>query len=146
MAGNLTKFEVAQFKEAFALFDTNKDGTLEPEELKFVMSALGQECTDDEIKDIIEVADEYGTGRINFPSFLKQFQHSDEEDPLEMLEEAFQLIGKGKDITEDSVKDYLKSIGQTIINIEAEEMIKFLDKDGDGKVGLEDFKEIWIKK
>ena len=41
MAGNLTKFEVAQFKEAFALFDTNKDGKLEPDEVKFVMSALG---------------------------------------------------------------------------------------------------------
>ena len=50
MAGNLTKEEVAQFKEAFALFDSNKDGKLEPDELKFVMSALGQECTEEEIK------------------------------------------------------------------------------------------------
>ena len=145
MAGNLTKFEVAQFKEAFALFDTNKDGTLEPEELKFVMSALGQECTDDEIKDIIDVADELGTGRIDFPSFLKQFQHSDNENPLEMLEEAFQLVGKGQDITEASVKAFLASVGQSIIDVEAEEIIKNLDLDGDGKVGLEDFKTIWIK-
>lgn len=146
MAGNLTKFEVAQFKEAFALFDTNKDGTLEPEELKFVMSALGQECTDDEIKDIIDVADELGTGRIDFPSFLKQFQHTDKEDPLEMLEEAFQLVGKGSDITEASVKAFLASVKQSIIDVEAQEIIKVLDKNGDGKVCIEDFKEIWTKK
>eukprot|EP00485_Elphidium_margaritaceum_P023901 CAMPEP_0202712880 /NCGR_PEP_ID=MMETSP1385-20130828/47268_1 /ASSEMBLY_ACC=CAM_ASM_000861 /TAXON_ID=933848 /ORGANISM="Elphidium margaritaceum" /LENGTH=143 /DNA_ID=CAMNT_0049373059 /DNA_START=63 /DNA_END=491 /DNA_ORIENTATION=+ len=143
MAGNLTKFEVAQFKEAFALFDTNKDGTLEPDELKFVMSALGQECTDEEIKDIIDVADELGTGRIDFPSFLKQFQHADNENPLEMLDEAFLLVGKGQDITEAAVKTFLSSVGQTIIDVEAQEIIKVLDKDGDGKVNVDDFKDIW---
>ena len=134
MAGNLTKFEVAQFKEAFALFDTNKDGKLEPEEVKFVMSALGQECTDEEIKDIIDVADEFGTGMIDFPSFLKQFQHTDNEDPLEMLEEAFDLVGKGSDITESAVKAFLDSVGQSIIDVEAQEIVKFLDQDKDGKV------------
>ena len=146
MAGNLTKFEIAQFKEAFALFDTNKDGTLEPEEVKFIMSALGQEVTDQEVKDIIDVADELGTGRIDFPSFLKQFQHSDDEDPLEMMDEAFQLIGKGQDITESSVKAFLQSVGQTIIDVEAQEIIKVLDKDGDGKVNIGDFKDIWTQK
>eukprot|EP00483_Globobulimina_turgida_P001430 UN01432 len=145
MAGNLTKFEVAQFKEAFALFDTNKDGTLEPDEIKFVMSALGQECTEDEIKDIIDVADELGTGRIDFPSFLKQFQHVENENPVEMLEEAFVLVGGGNDITESSVKAFLASVGQNIIDIEAEEIIKVLDKDGDGCVGLKDFEDIWTK-
>merc|ERR1712130_439389 len=133
-------------KEAFALFDTNKDGKLEPDEVKFVMSALGQECTDEEIKDIIDVADEFGTGMIDFPSFLKQFQHSDNEDPLEMVDEAFKLIGKGNDITESSVKAFLQSVGQTIIDVEAEEIIKVLDKDGDGKVNIDDFKAIWTQK
>eukprot|EP01083_Nonionella_stella_P020193 55967_1 len=145
MAGNLTKYEVAEFKEAFALFDRNKDGTLEPDELKFVMTALGQECTDQEIKDIIDVADELGTGRIDFPSFLKQFQHVDNEDPLEMLDEAYHLVGGGHDITETAVKAFLDSVGQRIIDIEAEEIIKVLDKDGDGKVGKDDFKQIWTK-
>eukprot|EP01083_Nonionella_stella_P020187 55956_1 len=145
MAGNLTKYEVAEFKEAFALFDTNKDGTLEPDEVKFVMSALGQECTEEEIKDIIDVADELGTGRIDFPSFLKQFQHSENEDPLEMLEEAYHLIGKGNKITESAVKAFLASVGQSIIDVEAKEIIKVLDHDKDGEVGLEDFKAIWTK-
>mmetsp|Transcript_500 Transcript_500/g.698 ORF Transcript_500/g.698 Transcript_500/m.698 type:complete len:147 (+) Transcript_500:156-596(+) len=146
MAGNLSKSEVAQFKEAFALFDTNKDGTLEPEELKFVMSALGQECTEQEIKDMIDVADELGTGRIDFPSFLKQFQHVENEDPAEMLDEAFALIGKGQDITEDAVKGFLSTLGQNIIDVEAQEIIKFLDADGDGKVNIEDFKALWTKR
>lgn len=146
MAGNLTKFEIAQFKEAFALFDTNKDGTLEPDEVKFIMSALGQEVTDQEVKDIIDVADTLGTGRIDFPSFLKQFQHNDDEDPLEMMDEAFQLIGGGEDITESSVKEFLKSVGQNIIDVEAQEIIKVLDKDSDGKVNIDDFKAIWTQK
>merc|ERR1712083_382301 len=108
--------------------------------------ALGQECTDQEIKDIIDVADELGTGRIDFPSFLKQFQHEDDEDPLEMMDEAYALIGKGGEITEGAVTEFLKSLGQSIIEMEATEIVKVLDKDGDGKVGLEDFKDIWTKK
>lgn len=146
VAGNLTKYEVAQLKEAFALIDTNKNGTLEPEELKFVMSALGQECTDEEIKELVEVADDLGTGVINFPQFLKQFQHADDANPLEMLDEAFKLIGDSGDITEASLKAFFSSVGVSIIDVEAQEIVKFLDKDGDGKVGLEDFKELWIKK
>ena len=98
MAGNLSKWEVAQFKEAFALFDGKKDGTIDPDELKQVMASMGQECTNDEIKDMIDVADEFGTGRIDFPSFLKQYQHQDGEDPNELLDEAFHLVGNGNDI------------------------------------------------
>ena len=147
MAGNLTKYEIAQLKEAFAIFDGNKDGQIDAEELKFIMSALGQECTDQEIKDIIDVVDDSGYGRIDFPCFLKQFHHDEEnEDPKEMLEEAFELIGKGGQITEQSVKDFLKSVNQNIIDIEAQEIIKVLDKDGDGKVNIQDFEQIWLEK
>ena len=80
------------------------------------------------------MADEYGTGMIDFPSFLKQFQHTDEEDPLEMVYEAFNLIGKGSPITESAVKNFLASVGVSIIDVEASEIIKFLDQDSDGKV------------
>ena len=147
VAGNLTKYEVAQLKEAFALIDNNKDGQLDDDELKKVMSALGQECTEEEIQELIEVADDLGTGRINFPQFLKQFQKDDgNENPEEMLDEAFQLVGKGKDISEGDVKAFFRSVGVSIIDVEAQEIIKFLDKDGDGKVGLEDFKVLWTKK
>ena len=63
-AGNLTPWEVAEFKEAFALFDLNKNGTIEPEELQEIMSKLGWDCTEAEIQDMVSVADEHGTGRI----------------------------------------------------------------------------------
>eukprot|EP00490_Sorites_sp_Unknown_P027097 CAMPEP_0114668216 /NCGR_PEP_ID=MMETSP0191-20121206/35882_1 /TAXON_ID=126664 /ORGANISM="Sorites sp." /LENGTH=145 /DNA_ID=CAMNT_0001920729 /DNA_START=91 /DNA_END=525 /DNA_ORIENTATION=+ len=145
MAGNLSKWEVAQFKEAFALFDGKKDGTIDPDELKDVMSNMGQECTNDEIKDMIDVADEFGTGRIDFPSFLKQFQHADGEDPEELLDEAFALVSGGSDqnIGPDEVTQFLKAVGQGIIDVEAQEILKICDADGDGKIGLEDFKKLW---
>jgi len=145
MAGNLTKWEVAEFKEAFALFDLNKDGSIEPDELKQVMSSLGQECTDEEIKDMVDVADELSTGRIDFPSFLKQFQHSANEDPLEMMDEGFQLVGGGQDITQDAIKQFLGNVAQNLIDDEAREIVKIADVDGDGKIGINDFKAMWTK-
>ena len=146
MAGNLNKYEVAQFKEAFALFDANKDGTIDPDELKSMMAKLGQECTDIEIKDLIEVVDELGTGRIDFPSFLKQYQHKDDEDENEFLNEAFNLIGGGQPLDASAMQQFLASVGQNIIDDEAIQMVKLKDADGDGKIGLEDFKKMWNQK
>ena len=143
MAGNLNKFEVAQFKEAFALFDNNKDGVIEPSELKQMLAALGQECSDKEIKGLIDITDDLGTGTIDFPSFLKQFQHKDGEDPLQFLDEAFQLVGGGGDIDSSAVKQYLLKIGQNITDEEAVEILKLKDLDGDGKIGKDDFKAMW---
>jgi len=57
------------------------------------MSSLGQECTDEEIKHMIDVANKLGVGRIDLPSFLTQYQHAENEDPEEMVEEAFKLVG-----------------------------------------------------
>eukprot|EP01084_Bolivina_argentea_P228809 386356_1 len=146
MAGNLTKLEVAQLKEAFALFDNKKDGQIDAEELKVVMDALGQACTGEEIKELIEIMDTSGYERIDFPAFLTQFQHEDDDDPLEMLDEAFDLVGGGQPFTADNVKQFLGSLGCNIIDMEANEIIKSLDKDGDGKVGADDFKKAWLEK
>ncbi|ETO25686.1 hypothetical protein RFI_11452 [Reticulomyxa filosa] len=145
-AGNLTKWEVAEFKEAFALFDSKKDGSIDPDELKEMMGHLGQECSDEEIKDMIDVADELSTGRIDFPSFLKQFQHDENENVEQFVQQAFALIGSGGDITGDAIEQFFGQIGLKLISDEINEIVKIADEDGDGKIGLEDFRKLYTKK
>ncbi|ETO23147.1 hypothetical protein RFI_14039 [Reticulomyxa filosa] len=145
-AGNLTKWEVAEFKEAFALFDSKKDGNIDPEELKEMMGHLGQECSDEEIKDMIDVADELSTGRIDFPSFLKQFQHDENDNTEQFVQQAFALIGGGGDITGDAIEQFFARIGLKLISDEVNEIVKIADEDGDGKVGLEDFQKLYTRK
>ena len=95
MAGNLTDYEVKEFKEAFALFDTKKDGFVDQSELKEVLSGLGCECSNEEILNMINEVDQLGTERIDFPSFLKQFQHEDDEDWTDFIDQSFELVGNG---------------------------------------------------
>ena len=45
MADNLTEEQIAEFKEAFSLFDKDGDGTITTKELGTVMRSLGQNPT-----------------------------------------------------------------------------------------------------
>lgn len=53
MADQLTEEQIAEFKEAFALFDKDGSGAILPAELGTVMRSLGQNPTDAELQDMI---------------------------------------------------------------------------------------------
>ena len=56
---------VAEFKEAFSLFDKDGDGTITTKELGTVMRSLGQNPTEAELQDMINEVD------VDGESFLK---------------------------------------------------------------------------
>ncbi len=49
----LSDEQVSEFKEAFALFDKDGDGTITTRELGTVMRSLGQNPTEAELQDMI---------------------------------------------------------------------------------------------
>jgi EF hand len=53
MAEQLSEEQIAEFKEAFALFDKDSDGTITTKELGTVMRSLGQNPTEAELQDMI---------------------------------------------------------------------------------------------
>ncbi|OWR50081.1 calmodulin like protein [Danaus plexippus plexippus] len=89
VADQLTEEQIAEFKEAFSLFDKDGDGTITTKELGTVMRSLGQNPTEAELQDMInEVdADDYfliipmasavkPKKASLFPSVLKHFSNS----------------------------------------------------------------------
>jgi len=52
MADQLTEEQIAEFKEAFSLFDKDGDGTITTKELGTVMRSLGQNPTEAELQDM----------------------------------------------------------------------------------------------
>ena len=93
MADHLTEEQTAEFREAFALFDKDGDGTISTKELGTVMNSLGQKPTAAELEVMIKEIDTDGNGEIDFDEFLammsKKLQESDLE---EDIREAFRVF------------------------------------------------------
>ena len=76
MADQLTEEQIAEFKEAFALFDKDGDGTITTKELGTVMRSLGQNPTEAELQDMINEVIAEVNGTIDFPEFLSLMAYS----------------------------------------------------------------------
>ena len=51
MADQLTEEQIAEYKEAFSLFDKDGSGSISQQELGVVLSNLGTKCTAEELSD-----------------------------------------------------------------------------------------------
>lgn len=60
----------AEIEETFKVFDKNGDGKITFDELKEVLTLLGEEVTDKDVRDMIREADLNGDGAIDFEEFM----------------------------------------------------------------------------
>ena len=93
MADQLTEEQTEEFKEAFALFDKDGDGTISTKELGTVMNSLGQKPTISELEAMIKEVDIDGNGEIDFGEFLTMMAKKLKETDLEEdIREAFRVF------------------------------------------------------
>nr|XP_035936726.1 calcium-binding protein 1-like [Halichoerus grypus] len=89
-ADQLTQEQIAEFKEAFSLFDKDGDGTVTTKELGTVMRSLGQNPTEAELQDLINEVDADSNGTTDFPEFLTVMARKVKDtDSEEEIREAF---------------------------------------------------------
>lgn len=58
-------------ENAFKLFDKDDNGYIEAKELKSILSRCGQKISDEEVQEMIAVADVDKDGKINYKEFAK---------------------------------------------------------------------------
>ena len=142
MTENLTEEQIAEFKEAFLIFDKDGDGSISTNELGTVMRSLGQCPTEDELKIIIEEVDEDSSGTIDFKEFLglmgKKMQENDTEDDLIEAFRVFDIDGNGC-IPAHELKHVLANAGEKLTEEEIEEIIRETDINGDGFIDYREF-------
>lgn len=68
---NKQPFSDEEIKEAFFTFDMNGNGFIGAAEIRFVLDALGEEVTDEEIDEMIRLLDNDGDGQCGYPEFYK---------------------------------------------------------------------------
>ncbi|KAL4239033.1 hypothetical protein ACF0H5_003737 [Mactra antiquata] len=149
MAEQMQEEQIAEFKEAFSLFDKNGDGTISSKELGIVMRALGQNPTEAELTDMINEIDADGNGTIDFPEFLtmmsRKLNDMDSEDELRQAFATFDRDGNGQ-ISAAELRHVMTNLGEKLTDEEVDEMIREADLNGDGQVNYEEFVSMMTSK
>lgn len=142
MGEQLTEEQIADFKEAFSLFDKDGDGVIKIAELALLVRSLNQNPTNSELNEWIAEIDPDQTGILDFPEFISLMARKMKDvNPEEELREAFQVLDKEKlgYMTTNELKHVVVKWGEAFSEEEAEQMIREADPDGTGKVQYEDF-------
>ena len=149
MVEDLSEERITEFKAAFELFDQDRDGTINNKELGTIMRNLGQNPSEEELKEMIREIDLDGNGVIDFNEFLylmiKKMNNNDTEEELIETFKIFDRDGDGL-VSSHELRNVLSSLGQETTPEEIEEMIKEADIDGDGFVDYQEFVKMMISK
>ena len=142
---NLTDEQIIEFREAFQAFDKDGNGSMTTKELGTVMRSLGQNLSEAEIKEMIDIVDEDKNGTIDFQEFLhlmaRKMKIIDKE---EELLDAFNILdrdGSGK-ISKYELRYIIMSTDSKIKGDDIEDIIKTIGTDEEGKIDLQDFIDI----
>lgn len=149
MVENLSEEKITEFKAAFELFDKDRDGTITTKELGILMRNLGQNPSEEELKQMIREVDLDGNGTIDFKEFLclmvKKMKGTDTEEELLEAFKVFDRDGNGY-ITSHELRYIMTNLGEGLTPEEVEEMVKEADLDNDGQIDYDEFVKMMLSK
>ena len=105
-------YETEQIKEAFDIFDINRNGYIGVDELKEIFTIINEEVSEEELNEMIGLADKEGDGQVNWLNFyefingngisedIKKMKRIDDEEEIEYEDDykknnkKFKLIGE----------------------------------------------------
>nr|KAF6440111.1 centrin 3 [Rousettus aegyptiacus] len=149
----LSEEQKQEIKDAFELFDTDKDEAIDYHELKsfplssshldkVAMRALGFDVKKADVLKILKDYDREATGKITFEDFNEVVTDWIlERDPHEEILKAFKLFDdddSGK-ISLRNLRRVARELGENMSDEELRAMIEEFDKDGDGEINQEEF-------
>lgn len=142
MSEKLTEEQLDELKEAFAIYDITKDGTITTRELGTVLRQLGHNPTEAELIEMIKDVDKNNSGSIQFNEFAalmsgKMKNVLTEDDIMEAFR-VFDCDGNGF-ISAVELRHVATNLGEPLTEEEANEMVRVADSDQDGLINYKDF-------
>lgn len=156
------------YREVFNLFDRDHNGIVTRDEVQQVLQAVGEFPTSSQMMHIWRELDATGKGWVTEDQFLQFMMNSKPKDKRNLAKkrmfnpfskskpeidekeaeiraafEAFDVVGDGL-ISSTEFLYMMQKMGMEISQDEVELLIQSADKDGDGKLNLEEFKSLMI--
>jgi calmodulin len=139
---DFTEFEIAEYKEAFRLWDSNNDGELTPKELTNLFKSIGHNFTEGEV---VRLMKETGhPDKVDFNGFLQilskfmEKKKAASEDELIAAFELFDKEGKGY-VSAGELRHLMMTLGDKLTEDEGEEFMRDADVGGHGQVKYHEF-------
>ena len=142
MFENISKNKTKEYKKIFEMFDSNKDGFVNSEELSNIFKVLDINVSNEEIKEIIEENELEGNEQINFENFIsivnKRERDFDNEESIIKAFKVFDKEGNGL-ININELKSIMLNVGKNLSEAEINELLMETDSDMDGFINYEEF-------
>ena len=126
MSYNLTTDQIEHFREVFAVFDADGSGAIDGSELGSCLRALGQNLSEEELKELIMSVDEDHSGTIDFEEFLGMINSKTDaincEDEMLAAFQEFDIARKGK-LPRSTFLYIFAEIGDPIRHQEVDQML-----------------------
>lgn len=138
-----------EFKEAFEMFDRDKDGYVNFSEFGNILRSLGFIYSDQEMIEILGESDLKADSKINFETFhdlmTKQFSQADAEEELVESFKTFDKNGRGL-IPIAEFKHIMQTHGEKLSEEEVNEMIHQADPNETGMINYREFAKMILSK
>ena len=146
IASRFDENEINNLKNVFSAFDTGKDGQISFEELKKgLLEIKSSHLTEEELKKIFDSIDVDKNGKIDYTEFIASTMEGAKYYKNERLLEAFESFDKdgSGQITKGELLETLKA--EKCQEKEIEKFIKAVDKDGNGKISIDEFRQLMLE-
>ncbi len=142
--------KIAEYKEAFDMFDKDGSGTISVNEIVKIMKNFGYPIKKSEAQKMIADIDDNSDGEIDFEEFVTLMEkqtNTVEETDEELVLRAFKSFDKDNDgkITNHEFKYLLTQMGNKFSDEEFNQLFNECDLDINGTLVYQDFINFWKK-
>ena len=139
----ITEGSLQEFRDCFNLFDQDNSGCIDAAELKMALTRFGRETTDAEVREMLDLADADGSGKLSFWEFatLMAYQMGEGASPDKTLRAAFKMFDNDENgtISGDEIVDVLRQMGEPITDADIGKVLDDMDENGDGVIDYDEF-------
>ena len=116
---NSSASRVEEFRRAFNLFDKDDSGSIDEYELVGVMRAVGEERNPEEIKELMQQADEDGNGLIDFNEFLHMMgiHQQNSEDSESSADENSNFVSPNRKFSIANAESMKRAVNKVVENV-----------------------------